>query len=405
MKKDTLIAIIGCIVAFLIGISFMTESGSSSSASSSSALDIELDDDDIIVDINQCDSSLVITDVNTLEKAFKGYSASEKLVDNVQAFLNHQNTYGVNAVFAAAVSITETGAGRAGNAVNGKHNWFNIRPGGSEYKTYSSDSEGIEAFFDRIKSEYFTHTPTPQISVKTIGADPDVPNTDLGAHGYCEGDWKDRHWSNATIGFMKYMYSAAGIEIVTGGTTSSGESSSTSETGDGYDKVFTANGKTYKEFDQHKGTYANSVKYSSDHISHSGCGPTSAAIIASGYGKDYNPGTLVQAAYKKYHTNHFDANIYNTEKMLNTAGLKTKIRLKANVNKNEVIKHLKSGKPMAVSTANKHFAVKTHYIAILAINDENKVYVSNPNHGKEDGWWSIDEVLKDLNMGVIFVLD
>lgn len=73
------------------------------------------------------DENLFITDLETLIKALEGgYSKSERLVANAQAFLDMQEKYKVNALFAAAVSITETGGGRTGNATNGCRNWFNI---------------------------------------------------------------------------------------------------------------------------------------------------------------------------------------------------------------------------------------------------------------------------------------
>lgn len=70
-------------------------------------------------DFDVHDESLFITDIDELIKAFRGgYSKSEKLVANAQAFLDMQDKYKVNALFAAAVSITETGAGRTGHAVD-----------------------------------------------------------------------------------------------------------------------------------------------------------------------------------------------------------------------------------------------------------------------------------------------
>lgn len=70
-------------------------------------------------DFDVHDESLFITDINELIKAFTGgYSNNKMLIANAQAFLDMQEKYKVNALFAAAVSITETSAGTRGHAVD-----------------------------------------------------------------------------------------------------------------------------------------------------------------------------------------------------------------------------------------------------------------------------------------------
>lgn len=171
-------------------------------------------------------------------------------------------------------------------------------------------------------------------------------------------------------------------------TSSSGVATS----GDGYTQVYSANGRTYKEYKQSRGSYKD-VKYSSGTVSSSGCGPTSAAIVASGYGSNYNPGTLIQAAKSKYGVSNFTASPDATGKMLKTAGLSYKQT--TGVSKQELQKHLRTGKPAVVSVNNScgaMFTGATHYIAILAING-NQVYVSNPNPKKATGWVDISNVI------------
>lgn len=157
---------------------------------------------DYIVHTEMVDENLKITDVETLKAAFSGYSGSQKLVQHAQDFLDMQEQYKVNAVFAAAVSIVETSAGRAGNAVNGLNNWFNIS-GGDPWKSYSSAREGIHAFGDLIanSSHYFTQG---KYTVSQIG------------HTYCPNtdDYPTQadEWIEDIIGFMTNMYRAAGID-------------------------------------------------------------------------------------------------------------------------------------------------------------------------------------------------
>lgn len=171
--------------------------------------------EDYVVDINKSSDDIVIRDLETLKKAFSGYSNSSKLIENAQTFLDLQEKYGVNAVFAAAVSISETGAGTAGNAVNGKNNWFNIEctcgnSSHGRYETYSSVRESIEAFYRLIavKDYYFTDG---NYTVSSIGMI------------YCEDADAPGGWIDNTQSSMAQMFRAAGINA------SSSESSSENE--------------------------------------------------------------------------------------------------------------------------------------------------------------------------------
>lgn len=337
-------------------------------------------DGDYIVDITKSDSNLVIKDKKTLIKAFKGYTTNKKLIANVDTFLEMQDKYKVNAVFAAAVSIKETTAGTKGHAICCK-NWFNYQPikdmvkGDSSWASFSDEKDSIMGFGQLIATSPDYYFSQGKYSVYEIGPD------------YCEGD----AWPKEVSGFMDELYKAAGIDVKDEGSETG---SSTSAESDGYTKTYTANGKTYKEFKQGQGTYKE-IKYSDGNISSSGCGPTSAAIVASGYGKDYNPGTLVEAAKKKYHASSFTASPEATGKMLKTAGLDYTETF--SLSKEQLKKHLQSGKPVVMSVDNSCgglFTDHTHYIAILDINKKgNKVYVANPS-SKASGWIDIDKVIK-----------
>ncbi len=157
---------------------------------------------DYIVHIDKSSQDIVIKDVETLKQAFSGYSGSSELINHAQEFLDLQEEYRVNAVFAAAVSISETSAGRAGHATNGKNNWFNIECtcGGNHgrFETYSSARESIEAFYRQIavKSYYFTEG---NYTVRSIGMI------------YCENADAPGGWIENTTTFMTQMFNAAGI--------------------------------------------------------------------------------------------------------------------------------------------------------------------------------------------------
>lgn len=340
---------------------------------------------DYIVDTTKSDSSLVINDKKTLKKAFKGYPTNKKLLENIDTFLEMQEKYHVNAVFAAAVAINETTAGTAGHGADSCHNWFNYQPisgmkkGDSRWAAFSNDSEGIMGFGQLIATSPNYYFSKGQNTVSEIGTN------------YCEGNT----WADNVTKFMDDMYKAAGINVKKESSSNSSDTgSSNSAKGDGYSKTYTTNGKTYKEFKQGSGTYYD-VHYSGGNISSSGCGPTSAAIVASGYGKNYNPGTLVEAAKKKYHVSNFTASPDATGKMLKTAGLNYTETF--SLSKEQFKNHLKSGRPVVMSVDNSCgglFTNHTHYIAILDINKKgDKVYVANPS-SKASGWIDIDKVIK-----------
>lgn len=171
--------------------------------------------DDYIVHTDQSPKEQVITDVNKLKQAFAGYSGSSKLIENAEIFLELQETYKVNAIFAAAVSISETSAGRAGNASNGKNNWFNIEctcgsSAHGRFETYSSTKSSIEAFYKLIAngSYYFTKG---NYSVRTIGMI------------YCENADAPGGWIENTTTFMTQMFNAAGIDVSTFNSGEKGE--------------------------------------------------------------------------------------------------------------------------------------------------------------------------------------
>lgn len=161
---------------------------------------------------------LFITDLETLKRALGGgYSNSGNLVANAEGFLQMQRNYKVNALFAAAVSITETSAGNKGNAVNGCHNWFNITGKDGPYKTttnaggethnwriYASDAEGIGAFGNLIANSRYYYK-NNKYSVTDIGSVycPNTPAYPTQAEG----------WSSNTMSYITKFYNAAGINM------------------------------------------------------------------------------------------------------------------------------------------------------------------------------------------------
>lgn len=151
-----------------------------------------------------------------------------------------QNTYKVNALFAASVSIIETSAGTTGNAVNGCNNWFNITGTNGDYKTttnslgetynwriYSSSADGINAFGNLIANGSYYYKQN-KYTVGAIGATY-CPNTEN--HPTQADDWVSN-----VMAQMRKFYRGTGINIdqyinATGGLTGAA--------GEGYRGIYT----------------------------------------------------------------------------------------------------------------------------------------------------------------------
>ena len=160
---------------------------------------------------------------------------------------------------------------------------------------------------------------------------------------------------------------------------------------EGYKGTFTdSKNRTYKEYKQEYGPYANNT-YSNGVMATAGCGPTSVGIIASGYGINYTPEDarvsmvghtdsekLLKEVTNKLHLTgtHYDSNI-----------------------KEKLLENLKAGRPAIISTNNTPtttFTKGDHICACLGINDQNEVWVSNPNSARGNGWYDIDFVVQHL---------
>ena len=320
-------------------------------------------------DINVNDESNFIKDVETLKKAFSGYSNSSKLVEHAQEFLDMQNKYKVNALFAAAVSITETGAGTAGNAIKTAtssnsvgatigtcwNNWFNIKAGKdsvyglvyngegtSHYKIYSSVGASVDNFGSNIAngSYYFTQG---KYTVSDIG------------HVYCpnspayptQGD----DWVKNTLSYINNFYNAAGI---------------------------TVSSLTSGSFVQYyQGDYA-SVPYGSSNLAKSGCGPTSFAMIASTLtGKTITPADAIAWCGNSYYISGSGTSWSYFAAAASHFGLGVTVNQTSSIN--DVITALKQGKYVISSQAPGLFTSGGHFIVLSGIDSSGNITVKDPN--------------------------
>ena len=162
---------------------------------------------DYVVDTTQSPESIVITDIDTLRQAFSWYSNDQVLQQYAEYFLECQEKYHVNAIFAAAVSITESSAGT--NIAIGGNNMFSISNGGAgNWNSYGTMEASIESFFKLISGEYFTNG---QYTVSQI--------SNGSNHSYCI---PGEPWITNTTNYMTQMFNAAGINTSSLGGIDSG---------------------------------------------------------------------------------------------------------------------------------------------------------------------------------------
>ena len=298
---------------------------------------------------------------DAIEKTYPGEPLEEtrkNLLSCVDDFIYIQENNKVNAVFAVAVTIIESSGGTNWVAIDpSTYNWYSIKGsynGNSNngWRVYSSFNESVRDFGNLIAngSYYFK---TGKFTVSTI------------APTYC-----NETWGNNVIAEMTKIYNSIGITGATGGTEGS----------TGNNTTFTVGGRTYINYKQIEpsyksiqlATYPNSTLYSA------GCGITSDAIIASGFGSKLTP-VGVNSLGSRDH-----------------AGILTKLtghrwtRYRS-FNKTDVVNSLKSGNPVIarVEGYGGFFSSSGHFFAILSISEDgNSIYVSDPASRKNsrNGW-------------------
>lgn len=193
-------------------------------------------------------------------------------------------------------------------------------------------------------------------------------------NGVTELDWDGRLWGDLPQG---YIYLAP----------KTSNTSETSVAGNGYSKTFTSpSGRTYKLYDQNN--YAN-TPYWGGNVKDYGCGPSSAAIILSGYGKNDSPDVVARS----YAANGRWGNDGEC-KFFNDRGLKA---YNEGVNWEKAKAHLKAGNAMVASISagtTGHtvklgdYAYSEHFVTFLGI-DGDKIYIGDPGKTNRSGWYKI----------------
>lgn len=178
-----------------------------------------------------------------------------------------------------------------------------------------------------------------------------------------------------------------------------GEGQKNIEHADGYFTTFTTYGtykKMYKEYKQNGNSSWSQKSYWDGTMETSGCGITAMSIILSGYGKSCTPEDLRKEFYPVLNGDMISNTFSKIYNIRNSDFYYDSIHLS-----NETLeKHLKSDRPILACVWNKpqsnRWTTASHYLVLLACDDNHMVYVSNPNglenNSKSSGWYDINEV-------------
>jgi len=130
----------------------------------------------------------------------------------------------------------------------------------------------------------------------------------------------------------------------------------------------------------------STISYSAGNIGSSGCGPTSAAICASGLGCSLNPGQIVQA----YKGGHLVASTWANRLLLDNIGY----NLSENVGGRKALSFLAAGQPVICGASPGYYTSYGHFMALIGVRG-NEVYLSDPYSYREtrNGWIDIDTLM------------
>ena len=168
---------------------------------------------------------------------------------------------------------------------------------------------------------------------------------------------------------------------------------------DGYFTTFTTVDKykkTYIEYKQNGDSSWSNNEYWGGTMAENGCGITALAIILSGYGKNYTPEDLREMYYPVMDYEKFSNELSSKFGIKNSDFYYDSVHLLDE----SIIEHLQSNRPIIVCVWNNptdnRWTTASHYLVLLAADNNNMVYVSNPNglenNSKSSGWYNIDEV-------------
>ena len=169
---------------------------------------------------------------------------------------------------------------------------------------------------------------------------------------------------------------------------------------DGYFTTFTTienHKKTYIEYKQNGNSSWSNNQYWGGTMAENGCGITALSIILSGYNKHYSPEALRQKYNPILKYDSLSQELSKTFNIKNTDFYYDS----AHLSKEKIQEHLQTNRPILICVWNKphdnRWTTASHYMVLLASDDKDMVYISNPNGGannsKSSGWYNFKEII------------
>ena len=178
-----------------------------------------------------------------------------------------------------------------------------------------------------------------------------------------------------------------------------GKGQETATNKDGYFTTFTTAEnyqKTYIDYKQNGNFSWSNKEYWDGTMAENGCGITAIATILSGYGKNYTPEDLRQKYYPVLDYDMLSMELSNTFDIQNTGFYFDRDHF----SNEKLQEHLRTNRPILICVWNQphnnRWTTSSHYMVLLAADNEDMVYVSNPNGGENDsrssGWYEFKEI-------------
>ena len=155
---------------------------------------------------------------------------------------------------------------------------------------------------------------------------------------------------------------------------------------DGYFTTFTTvedNKKTYKEYKQNGNSSWSDKEYWGGNMAENGCGIAVMSIILSGYNKNFTPEDLREKYYPRLDYETF-SNELSASYGIKSSGFYYD---SPHLSNKSITEHLESNRPIVICVWNKptenRWTTTSHYMALLATDNNGMVYVSNPNRRRK----------------------